>query len=181
MVIGWGLRWVPNEKQFPPPPMSINSAPSVSSSSEQKECSIRGQGTDDWKIKKEINHNRNIEVDKKNYAFLYYCNLQVHSLFIFIWLGNKCMIHTSNVPCWNKFMGIHNPFCNKPFMVDTWYSSWAEWLTVSSWTSTETPLIKFIIATPGTPSAWSQTPPTTTNFPFMTWAEWEYLKNECMD
>lgn len=50
-MTGWELRWVPKEKQFPPPPMSTISAPSESSSSEQNECSMRGQGTDDCREK----------------------------------------------------------------------------------------------------------------------------------
>lgn len=49
-------------------------------------------------------------------------------------------------------------------------------LTVSKLTSTLTPVVRFITATPGTPSAWSQTPPTTTRFSPITWAEWEYLR-----
>lgn len=49
-------------------------------------------------------------------------------------------------------------------------------LTVSKLTSTLTLVVRFITATPGTPSAWSQTPPTTTRFSPITWAEWEYLR-----
>lgn len=37
-------------------------------------------------------------------------------------------------------------------------------------------VVMLITTTPGTPSECSQTPPTTTSFSPLTWAQWEYLK-----
>lgn len=47
-VTGWRFKWVPNEKQFPPPPIKVTFDLSESRSSEQKECSMRGQGIEDY-------------------------------------------------------------------------------------------------------------------------------------